>query len=52
MPHLVAFHLGLHCLQMYIRPPDKSVYLNFFFISHPKHMLKLMGKKISKILRK
>ena len=35
------------------RPPDKSAYRNIiFFISHPKHMFKLMAKKIIKILRK
>ena len=31
-------------------PPDKSVYWkNNFLISQPKHILKLMGKKVSKI---
>ena len=35
-----------------IRPPDKNVYWKtIFFISHPKHMFQLMGKKISTILR-
>ena len=29
------------------RPPDRSVYCKIiFFFPHPKHMLKLMGKKI------
>ena len=32
------------------RPPDKSVYWKtIFFISHPKHMFKLMGKEINTI---
>ena len=36
-----------------VMPPDKSAYLKAkFFITHPKHMFKSMGKKIITFFRK